>query len=164
MHMTSPSQPSLLLRTSTLIPLTIVSLTIGWARHDQDRERRGTLLSFLHAGRERTAVLVTPEGAAPTAGWPVVLLLHGAGGSGSQIVLVEGWRRCRELRREGTRAWLVVARRRPVARAPDRATPRDDECDGHDVGVLCGASAPRNPLSDARREHGRRVARFAWVH
>ena len=112
MPTTSSARPSLLLRTSTLIPATIVCLTIGWARHDEDGKRGDTLLRFLHAGRERTAVLVTPDGAAPAAGWPVVLLLHGAGGSGSQILQVDGWR-------------AVALRERFVVVAPD-GTPADE--------------------------------------
>jgi polyhydroxybutyrate depolymerase len=42
--------------------------------------------------RSRTAILVVPDGVPPAKGWPVVLALHGAGGSAEQMLRTTGWR------------------------------------------------------------------------
>ena len=42
-------------------------------------------------GRQRTAVLVVPTGDAPPEGWPLVVMLHGAGGSTRNVLEATRW-------------------------------------------------------------------------
>jgi polyhydroxybutyrate depolymerase len=79
-----------------------------------------TMIRFAFDGRDRTALLLTPDGVPPTRGWPVVLLLHGAGGAGEQILNKNGWRE-------------VAMRERFVVIAPD-GTPKHESRGAHFIG------------------------------
>ena len=49
-------------------------------------------VAFEHRGRDRTAIIIVPKGAtAPEAGWPLVMMIHGAGGSAKQVMESSGW-------------------------------------------------------------------------
>jgi polyhydroxybutyrate depolymerase len=83
-----------------LVPAALATLLLaGWSRANLMAagvpSDPGTLrtagIVFPHQGRVRTAELVVPTGTPPAAGWPVVLLLHGAGGSAHQALEKNGW-------------------------------------------------------------------------
>ncbi len=95
------ARPPLPLRSSVLIPAAALTLVmLGWVRRAEQLSagpwptaRVGDVaLQFPFADRGRTATLVVPDGAPPASGWPVVLLLHGAGGSADQMLRTTGWR------------------------------------------------------------------------
>lgn len=95
------TRPPIPLRSSVLIPAAAVTLVmLGWARRAERVSplppaavRVGDIALQLPFGnRVRTATLVIPDGAPPATGWPVVLLLHGAGGSAEQVLRTTGWR------------------------------------------------------------------------
>lgn len=96
-----PTRPPFLLRSSVLIPAAAVTLAnLGWTR-GADRANASqsaavrladVTLRLPFGDRTRTATMVVPEGGTPAAGWPVVLLLHGAGGSAEQVLRTSGWR------------------------------------------------------------------------
>jgi polyhydroxybutyrate depolymerase len=49
-------------------------------------------VEFNHEGRQRTAVIFIPKaGQAPVTGWPLVMMLHGAGGSAKNVLSSTGW-------------------------------------------------------------------------
>lgn len=49
-------------------------------------------ITFEHKGRHRTAIIVVPNaGTVPEAGWPLVMMIHGAGGSAKQVMESSGW-------------------------------------------------------------------------
>jgi polyhydroxybutyrate depolymerase len=49
-------------------------------------------ITFEHKGRQRTAIIVVPtDGTSPEAGWPLVMMVHGAGGSAKQVMETSGW-------------------------------------------------------------------------
>jgi polyhydroxybutyrate depolymerase len=99
------------MRASVLVPAALVTLALlGTARRAAEADsgrpsgapttetrarntrQHDIALSFQHGARLRTATLVVPAGEPTAAGWPVVLLLHGAGGSGEQFAGSGGWR------------------------------------------------------------------------
>lgn len=105
--MTLPPQLASVRSSLVLVPAALVFLLLaGWYRANTESEFapwriRGAAtthsgddaaIAFSYQSRERTAVLVVPSGAVPAAGWPIVLLLHGAGGSAEQILDDDGWR------------------------------------------------------------------------
>ncbi len=95
------ARPPFPLRSSVLIPAAVVTLVmLGWVRRAEQvsagpspETRIGDIaLQIPFGDRSRTATLVVPDGAPPASGWPVVLLLHGAGGSAEQMLRTTGWR------------------------------------------------------------------------
>ncbi|MCX6133049.1 MAG: hypothetical protein NTU47_04460 [Ignavibacteriales bacterium] len=49
-------------------------------------------VEFDHGGRRRTAVIFIPKARQlPAAGWPLVMMLHGAGGSAGNVIESTGW-------------------------------------------------------------------------
>jgi polyhydroxybutyrate depolymerase len=49
-------------------------------------------VEFAHQGRTRTAVIIVPRKAAmPQQGWPLVMMLHGGGGSSKNVMESTGW-------------------------------------------------------------------------
>jgi polyhydroxybutyrate depolymerase len=49
-------------------------------------------VEFDHEGRRRTAVIFVPKaGQIPATGWPLVMMLHGAGGSAKNVIESTGW-------------------------------------------------------------------------
>jgi polyhydroxybutyrate depolymerase len=49
-------------------------------------------VEFEHEGRLRTAVIFVPKTEhVPTTGWPLVMMLHGAGGSAKNVIESTGW-------------------------------------------------------------------------
>jgi polyhydroxybutyrate depolymerase len=78
---------------AVLVPAAALCLgLLGWSRGADDPRLNDLAIGFAHGNRPRTATLVIPDGVPPAAGWPVVLLLHGAGGSGDKMVRSDGWR------------------------------------------------------------------------
>ena len=98
--MTDASRPPILTRTSTIVPVAVLLLILlGWGRigalhagPPMQGQRGDIRIEFARDGHRRTSVLLVPEGSPPAAGWPVVLLLHGAGGNGEQGLDSNGWR------------------------------------------------------------------------
>ena len=99
--MTIPSRLASVRSSLVLVPAALAFLLLAsWCRASASAavpsaaSAAGTdvAIAFGFQGRTRTAVLVTPSGLPPATGWPLVLLLHGAGGSGSQILDNDGWR------------------------------------------------------------------------
>ena len=49
-------------------------------------------VGFMHESRHRTAVIFVPKsGHLPESGWPLVMMLHGAGGSAKNVIESTGW-------------------------------------------------------------------------
>jgi polyhydroxybutyrate depolymerase len=70
-------------------PLSIV-VTPGGSTGDLKPGRND--VEFDHQGRTRTAIIMVPRSAAiPRNGWPLVLMLHGAGGSSKNVLESTGW-------------------------------------------------------------------------
>ena len=98
--MSLPSRLASVRSSLVLVPAALAILLLaGWNRASLQAATvpnapglmRSAGLVFSYQGRVRTAELVVPTGTPPSAGWPVVVLLHGAGGSGHQILEKDGW-------------------------------------------------------------------------
>lgn len=77
---------------AVLVPAALLCLGLmGWSRRDGGAGGGEVALRFIHEGRTRTATLFVPTATPPAAGWPLVLLLHGAGGGGAQMLHNDGW-------------------------------------------------------------------------
>lgn len=77
---------------AVLVPAALLCLGLmGWSRRDGSAGGGDVALRFVHEGRTRTATLFVPAATPPAAGWPLVLLLHGAGGGGAQMLRNDGW-------------------------------------------------------------------------
>lgn len=74
-------------------------------------QRADEKLTFRYGGVTRSSTIVIPDGEPSAAGWPTVLVLHGAGGSGEQVLDADEWR-------------TVARRERFIVIAPD-GTPKD---------------------------------------
>jgi polyhydroxybutyrate depolymerase len=49
-------------------------------------------VEFVHQGRTRSAIIIVPKNSAiPPGGWPLVVMLHGAGGSSRNVFESTGW-------------------------------------------------------------------------
>ena len=71
-----------------LCPLSI--LAAGGSTGDLKPGRND--VEFAHQGRTRTAVIMVPRTTAiPPEGWPLVVMLHGAGGSSKNVLESTGW-------------------------------------------------------------------------
>jgi polyhydroxybutyrate depolymerase len=107
------TQPDLaLFRSATLVPAAALCLGLmGWQRNDVARNGVSEL-RFVHDSRARSATVFVPDGAPPAGGWPLVMVLHGAGGSGAQMLRSNGWE-------------TVARREQFVVVAPD-GTPKDE--------------------------------------
>ncbi|MDX2175606.1 MAG: PHB depolymerase family esterase [Candidatus Sumerlaeia bacterium] len=70
-------------------------------------------ITLEHAGRTRNAIVRVPEGAPPKAGWPLVLMLHGGGGSAEHL--------------DRRSSWVALARREGAVLVLPNGTPRDEE-------------------------------------
>ena len=98
--MSLPSRLASVRSSLVLVPAALAILLLaGWNRASLQAAAvpnapglmRSAGIVFSHQGRVRTAELVVPTGSPPVTGWPVVLLLHGAGGSGHQLLEKGGW-------------------------------------------------------------------------
>lgn len=84
----SPSFPTLVL--AALAALTSFAGTER-SEHPQLHPGRNDV-EFDHGGRRRTAVIFIPKARQlPAAGWPLVMMLHGAGGSTANVIESTGW-------------------------------------------------------------------------
>lgn len=107
--MTLPPQLASVRSSLVLVPAALAFLLLAsWSRANIESElapwrvhsatataKRSTsdaAITFPYQRRARSAVLVIPTGLVPPSGWPIVLLLHGAGGSAAQILDNDGWR------------------------------------------------------------------------
>ncbi len=78
---------------AVLVPAAALCLCLlGWSRGADEARARDLSLGFGHGNHARTATMVVPDGTPPSAGWPAVLVLHGAGESGEQAARGDGWR------------------------------------------------------------------------
>lgn len=72
--------------------------------------RNDVVLPF--EGRTRKAIILVPQTPAPESGWPLVLMLHGAGGSAEQLYK--------------TSDWVALAEREGIVLVLPDGTPRDE--------------------------------------
>ena len=81
----------------SLILIFICTLTLevgveAWAAPQPQLRPGRNDIEFTHKSRNRTAVVVIPTRATmPDQGWPLVMMLHGAGGSAKNVIESTGW-------------------------------------------------------------------------
>ncbi|MCX6143556.1 MAG: alpha/beta hydrolase-fold protein [Ignavibacteriales bacterium] len=74
----------------SLLSLPLSVLVAGRSTGDLKPGRND--IEFDHQGRTRTAIIMVPKSAAiPPEGWPLVMMLHGAGGSSKNVLESTGW-------------------------------------------------------------------------
>ena len=76
--------------TISLFSLSLSVLAAGRSTGDLKPGRND--VEFDHQGRTRTSIIMVPRSAAiPPEGWPLVMMLHGAGGSSKNVLESTGW-------------------------------------------------------------------------
>jgi polyhydroxybutyrate depolymerase len=76
-----------------LLNLSVIALSTGTEQTGRAQLHAGRNdVEFDRKGRKRTAVIIVPKDVTmPAQGWPLVMMLHGAGGSARNVIESTGW-------------------------------------------------------------------------